>query len=162
MRLPIHQALSGNALQRLVGAGGIIDAKGDAVRVAKIKFAQVAVQVLLRAVLIDALHAALENRKVAFNGIRGALATGIFHFLVVHLAVAGEFFANVLVPASSIRHQVAFAADVHADDRQKGRKGGAVDVPAMEGFTVRCAWGPRDGMKRVRECVYGGVLDLET
>jgi hypothetical protein len=26
--------------------------------------------------------------------------------------------------------------------------------------TVRCAWGPRDDMKRVRECVYGGELDL--
>jgi hypothetical protein len=28
--------------------------------------------------------------------------------------------------------------------------------------TVRCAWGPRDGMKSVRECVYGGELDLQT
>ena len=28
--------------------------------------------------------------------------------------------------------------------------------------TVRCAWGPRDGMKRRRECVYGGVLDMLT
>jgi hypothetical protein len=28
--------------------------------------------------------------------------------------------------------------------------------------TVRCAHGPRDGMKRVRECVYGGELDLTT
>ena len=28
--------------------------------------------------------------------------------------------------------------------------------------TVRCAHGPRDGMKRVRECVYGGELDLQT
>lgn len=28
--------------------------------------------------------------------------------------------------------------------------------------TVRCAWGPRDGMKRVRECVYGAELDLPT
>ena len=27
---------------------------------------------------------------------------------------------------------------------------------------VRCGWGPRDGMKRVRECVYGGELDLLT
>lgn len=27
---------------------------------------------------------------------------------------------------------------------------------------VRCAWGPRDGMKRVRECMYGGELDLQT
>lgn len=28
--------------------------------------------------------------------------------------------------------------------------------------TVRCAWGPRDAMKRVRECVYGAELDLAT
>lgn len=28
--------------------------------------------------------------------------------------------------------------------------------------TVRCAWGPRDGMKRRRECVYGGELDMAT
>lgn len=27
---------------------------------------------------------------------------------------------------------------------------------------VRCARGPRDGMKRVRECVYGAELDLHT
>jgi hypothetical protein len=27
---------------------------------------------------------------------------------------------------------------------------------------VRCAWGPRDGMKRVRECVHGAELDLRT
>jgi hypothetical protein len=29
-------------------------------------------------------------------------------------------------------------------------------------ITARCAWGPRDGMKRVRECVYSGELDLDT
>jgi hypothetical protein len=29
-------------------------------------------------------------------------------------------------------------------------------------ITVRCALGPRDGMKRVRDCVYGGELDLRT
>jgi hypothetical protein len=27
---------------------------------------------------------------------------------------------------------------------------------------VRCDWGPRDGMKRRRECVFGGELDLFT
>jgi hypothetical protein len=27
---------------------------------------------------------------------------------------------------------------------------------------VRYAWAPRDGMKRVRECVFGGELDLQT
>jgi hypothetical protein len=28
--------------------------------------------------------------------------------------------------------------------------------------TVRCALGPHEGMKRARECVYGGELDLKT
>lgn len=28
--------------------------------------------------------------------------------------------------------------------------------------TVRCAWGQREAMKRVRECVYGEELDLLT
>lgn len=28
--------------------------------------------------------------------------------------------------------------------------------------TVRCAFGPHEGMKRIRECVYGGGLDLQT
>ena len=27
---------------------------------------------------------------------------------------------------------------------------------------VRCAWGRRDAMKRIRECVFGGELDLQT
>jgi hypothetical protein len=27
---------------------------------------------------------------------------------------------------------------------------------------VRCAWGPREGMKRVRECIHGAELDLPT
>ena len=28
--------------------------------------------------------------------------------------------------------------------------------------TARCAWGPRDGMKRVRECLYRAELDMPT
>ena len=27
---------------------------------------------------------------------------------------------------------------------------------------VRCAHGPRDGMKQIRECVHGAELDLQT
>jgi len=29
-------------------------------------------------------------------------------------------------------------------------------------ITVRCAWGPRDAMKRIRECPYGAELDLQS
>jgi DNA-directed RNA polymerase subunit RPC12/RpoP len=28
--------------------------------------------------------------------------------------------------------------------------------------TVRCAWGKRDGMKTIRECLYKAELDMET
>ena len=36
---------------------------------AEIVFREVAVQMLLRAVLVDALHAALEDREVALDGV---------------------------------------------------------------------------------------------
>jgi hypothetical protein len=29
-------------------------------------------------------------------------------------------------------------------------------------LTARCAHGPRDGIKRIRECIYSSQLDLET
>jgi hypothetical protein len=29
-------------------------------------------------------------------------------------------------------------------------------------ITARCAWGPRDGMKSIRECDYRRQLDLQT
>ena len=29
-------------------------------------------------------------------------------------------------------------------------------------LTVRCAWGPREGMKGVRECIHSYELDLQT
>jgi hypothetical protein len=48
-------------LQCAISAHWIVTAKADAVGITEIKFAQVAVQVLLAAMLVDALHAALEN-----------------------------------------------------------------------------------------------------
>jgi hypothetical protein len=39
----------------------IVDAKRNAVGIAEVKFAQVAVQMLLSTMLINALHAAFEN-----------------------------------------------------------------------------------------------------
>ena len=43
--------------------------QAHAVAIAEIEFAKIAVQMLLAAMLIDALHAALEDRKVAFDGV---------------------------------------------------------------------------------------------
>ena len=48
----------------------VIKAKLDAVIVPEIVFREIAVQVFLSTVLIDALHAAFEDRIVAFDRIR--------------------------------------------------------------------------------------------
>ena len=51
--------------------GAPIDpSKADAVGITEIELRHVAVKVLLGAVLIDALHAALEDREEAFNRVR--------------------------------------------------------------------------------------------
>lgn len=61
VRPSIGQTLSSRPLNRFVCPVLIVNAKRNAVAVAEVEFRQVAVQMLLRAVLINALHAALEN-----------------------------------------------------------------------------------------------------
>ena len=57
---------------------------------------------LLRAMLIDALHAALEDRIVAFHRVRGddlfALAAHVFLASVVNAVMAGKLAILVHVP----------------------------------------------------------------
>jgi hypothetical protein len=58
---PIRQTLASRILDGKRSPFPIVHAEGDAVRIPEIEFAQIAVQVLLGTVLIDAFHAALEN-----------------------------------------------------------------------------------------------------
>ena len=62
-RPPIGQPLADDALKRVRRALRILDAKPRTVVVAKIKLRDVAVQMLLAAMLVDALHAALEDAE---------------------------------------------------------------------------------------------------
>jgi hypothetical protein len=57
----ICNSLAVAALDRTIRALRVVNALGNTVRIAKIKFRDVAVQVLLAAVLINAFHATLEN-----------------------------------------------------------------------------------------------------
>jgi hypothetical protein len=63
--------------------------------------------------LIDALHAALEDRIVTLNRVRGDVTTNILFSAVVHRFMAGEVAAYFYfhVVASLIGHQVSPAAD---------------------------------------------------
>ena len=66
---PILQALSRGTLQRDFSAGNVIDTNRNAVAVPEIALIQISVQMLLFAMLIDALHAALEDLIVAFDSV---------------------------------------------------------------------------------------------
>jgi hypothetical protein len=72
----IGEPLAFHALQKTLCAVLIVYAKRDAVVIAEVEFSKVAVQVIVSAVLIDALHAALEDRKETFDGIGVDTAVG--------------------------------------------------------------------------------------
>jgi hypothetical protein len=107
----------------------IVHAQGDTVGISEIEFAQIAVQVLLGAMLIDAFHAAFKDRIVAFNGVGGdvtanVLFNGVSDGLMARL-LAANFFVDFL-----ISHEAAFAADVFANNRRNVGNRRAVDMEA--------------------------------
>ena len=63
----MREALADNTRQRCNRVVGVIVAEGGAVAVAELELSEVAVQMLLAAMLVDALHAALEDQEIAFN-----------------------------------------------------------------------------------------------
>lgn len=77
-------------------------------------------QMLLGAVLIDALHPALEHGGVAFDRIGVGIATHILVCAVPHDAMLSELAANLEVVPGLVRHQAGFLGDVLARDRRHG------------------------------------------
>jgi hypothetical protein len=69
MSRSVGQPLADRAQQRRLGAHGVVHAQPDPVVVAEIELGEVAVEVLLAAVLVDALHAPLGDREVAFRRV---------------------------------------------------------------------------------------------
>jgi hypothetical protein len=102
--LSISQPLAFDALDRFCSAHSVIHAKRDAVRIAEIELGEIAVTVLLFAMLIDALHAALEDRVVALDGVGRndvvALAADVFVLLVVHGVMASEHGPDLAIPSA--------------------------------------------------------------
>ena len=78
-RCLIHQPLPNDALQQPVGAHRIVHADRDPIAVTEVEFVQVAMQMVARAMLIDATHAALEHGKEAFDSVRVNVAGGKPH-----------------------------------------------------------------------------------
>jgi hypothetical protein len=95
VRPPIGQTLAGETAKGLAATLPIIAAVRDPVVVAELELRDIPMQMLLGAMLIDALHAALEDREAAFNRVGMNAATAIFASAVVDGAVAQKDFAEL-------------------------------------------------------------------
>src|SRR5437016_3884067 len=90
-------------------------------------------QMLLAAMLIHALHAALEDRIEAFNRVRGDYVdtvANVFLFAMVDRAVAVKLAAYFHVVSRFVGHELAFPANVGPQDRRNVRDRRAVDMEA--------------------------------
>ena len=70
----------------------------------EIEFRQIAVQVLLIAMLVHAAHALLEHGEVPFSSVRVNVAADVFLFGMVHGFVARHAPGDVAVYTGLIRH----------------------------------------------------------
>lgn len=118
----IGQPLADDALQQTISAGNVINTQGHAVTIAEIELGKVAVQMVMAAMLVDALHAALEYRKEAFDGIgvQGLICLGdIFADTVTHKAMGAEVHFQVGVLSGFIGKYAGFALDIGLQDRDQ-------------------------------------------
>ena len=99
-------------LEQHIGAVAIVVVKCNAVVVAKIELVDVALQVLVRALLIDAAHSALEDAEIAFDGVGVNLTTPIFFDAVLDGFMPIKEPANRLLRSSFVGVQLGQAADV--------------------------------------------------
>ena len=84
-------------------------------------------QMLFAAMLIRAFHAAFEDRVRTFDRVRAdgdaghAILIGLFLAALVNQLMSGELAAKFAVGFGSARHNVRFALNVRANDRQEFR-----------------------------------------
>ena len=83
------------------------DVESGAVVVTELELGKVAVQVLFAAMLVDTLHAALEDAEITFNRVAVDRVVARIHILartVMHRAVAVEVIARLAVNPALVRH----------------------------------------------------------
>ena len=104
----ISEPFTHNTGKEFIGPLRIINSLGNALAIAEVKLSKVAVKVLFAAMLIDALHAALENRIIAFDGIGVDDATHIFVSRMVDGLMHPIFVAKLIVGGQFIAHYKGF------------------------------------------------------
>ena len=90
----------------------VVYAQSDSVIIPEVELCQVAVQVLLRAMLVDAVHAALEDAEDVLDGVGVHVAAHILIGAMVHRLVAGEVAQLLIVDGRIVGHDARFLRDV--------------------------------------------------
>jgi hypothetical protein len=80
---PICKALSNNALNRFRRAFHIANVKSYALTITEVEFGKVAFQMFLADMVVHAIDAALEDRKLSFDCICVDVAANIFANAVI-------------------------------------------------------------------------------
>lgn len=130
IRYLIHKSLTFDADQRIVGSLRVIYFQGNSIVVAEIKLGQIALQVLRIAMLIDACHAALEDREHAFDGIGVHIAPSVFLTTVIDGFMARILLADLAELLMLVGHQIRAGIEViakrtlHASKVLAGNVGG--------------------------------------
>lgn len=69
-------------------------------------------QVLFGTVLIDALHAAFENREITLDGIGGDVAANVLAARMIDLLMLGDVQAGIPIKTAFVGVKAALARDV--------------------------------------------------
>ena len=112
----VGQALAEDALDRALGARLVVHPQCNASVVAELELREAAMPVLLAAVLVDAIHSALENAERAFDPVRVHRAAHVFVDRVPDRFVAHHLATCLDIEPALIGRQRRLSGDVLADD----------------------------------------------
>ena len=129
---PIHQPAAGGTTQKCVDAGATIETASDATVVAEVEFREIAMQMWLATVLIDAEHAALEEAEGALDRVGVQIAAGVLTASMVDRLVRGEALAGLSVETAFVREQRRLRIGVGIKDLADPGLGSCLDVKAAD------------------------------
>jgi hypothetical protein len=96
--------------------------------VAEIKLIEIALQVLLAAMLVHASHAALEDGEEAFNRVRVRTVANVFVPDMLHDLMRSEVLADILIELALIGMQFGLRVGVAHKDLFNRRNVRAIDT----------------------------------
>ena len=137
----VSQTLPYHTAKRSVRTITVVAAKGFAIVIPKLEFGQIAMQIGFAAMLINTLHAALEDAEIAFDCVAvdgGHLIIVILTGAVVGSAVRGEMMMNAAIDVTFVGHDNRFARYVRLNNRHDGCSGYSVHNhrPSLAGVAV--------------------------